>query len=482
MKDRNKKAIVIGAGPAGLTATNALIREGYHVTILERGDSVGGLSRTFAHNGCRFDVGPHHFITDIPEIEREWKQLMGKDCVQHKRFTRLYYRKKFFYYPLKPINAIAGLGLWECITCTLSYIKAQMFPIKPVKTFQDFIVNRFGSRLFSHFFKTYTEKQWGIACDKITSEWASQRIKSFSLSKAIVHAFFGCWIKKNTANEMFDAKSDIFYYPSLGAGTLWERFIALMPTKNYILHLQEEVVSIEHNDKRLCAIMAHEVSSNKRSYAKHLYTYQADSFFSTMPLRSLVLSLDPHAPDHVIAAARKLVYRGLLTVNLIIDKQAVCPDHWLYIHDKDVRLARINNINNFSINMVDMPEHTALTLEYPSFTDEVLWTTPDDVVIKQAKDDLEKIGIVPASLVCDGMVLRFPEAYPVYDEYYKQNLGCVLDYLARFENLFLMGRNGLHSYINMDAAMVSARQAVISAMNQKSKHQKISKEHEIQMV
>jgi len=465
----SKKALVIGAGPAGLTAADALTKEGYYVTLLERDKVVGGLSKTLDYKGCRFDIGPHHFITNHPEIEREWKHLMGNDCLERKRFTRLYYRKKFFYYPLRPLNAIFGLGLWECITCTLSYFKAQLFPIKPVVTFRDFIVNRFGIRLFSHFFKTYTEKQWGISCDSITSEWASQRIKSFSLSKAIVQAFFARWVKKNTANEMFDAKSDIFYYPALGAGTLWDRFITQIPKKRLHLRLQEEVVSIEHDGNRLRAVMTHEVSSSKTStsaYAQHLHTYPADSFFSTMPLRNLVLALDPCAPEAIIAAARRLVYRDLITVNLIIQKQALSPDHWLYIHDKDVRLARINNINNFSIKMVDAPDHTALTLEYPAFTGDALWASSDDVLIKHAKNDLEKIGIVPGKLVLDGMVLRSPEAYPVYDQQYKQNLTCVLDYLAHFENLFLMGRNGLHTYINMDVAMISARQAVNRAVAQ----------------
>lgn len=476
MREGKFKAIVIGAGPAGLTAADGLGKKKYQVTVLERDSVIGGLSKTLAYKGCRFDIGPHHFITNHADIEREWKCLMGDDCRERSRFTRLYYRKKFFYYPLKPINAIMGLGFFECILSTLSYIRVRIFPIKKVVTFQDFIVNRFGFRLFSHFFKTYTEKLWGIPCNKISSEWASQRIKSFSLSKAIKYAFFGHWLKKNTVNELFDAQSDIFYYPVLGAGTLWDRFAQQIYKNDVAVRLQEEVISIEHDGKRLHAVMTHEVTSCTKSCAKHLHTYPADCFFSTMPLRNLVLSLDPHAPVEVIAAARKLVYRGLITVNLIINKSDLCPDHWLYIHDKDVRLVRVDNMNNFSIKMADTPEHTALTLEYFSFTNEAFWFESDKALIVRAKSDLEKIGLMPASLVLDGMVIRIPDAYPVYDEHYARHLECVLDYLERFENLFLMGRNGLHKYINMDAAMLSARQAVNNAMIKKTMF-RVSKEH-----
>lgn len=480
MKERSSRALVIGAGPAGLTAADELIKTGYHVTVLEREAVVGGLSRTFEHKGYRFDIGPHHFITDHPEIEKEWKQLMGDGCCERKRFTRLYYRKKFFYYPLRPVNAITGLGFLECVASTLSYIRAQLFPIKPVKTFQDFIVNRFGYRLFTHFFKTYTEKLWGIECDKISSQWASQRIKGFSLFKAIKHAFFGRWLSKNTANELFDAKSDIFYYPVLGAGTLWDRFAHQIAGDNLALRLQEEVVRIEHDGNRVSAVITRHGDLNVTSGAHNLHAHAADNFFSSMSLRSLVLSLDPQAPADVITAAHKLVYRGLINVNLIVNKQDLCPDHWLYIHDKDVRLVRVDNMNNFSLRMVDNPRHAALTLEYFSFTDEAFWTESDEDLIIRAKTDLEKIGLVAASLVLDGMVVRAPDAYPIYDEYYAQNLQCVLDYLARFENLFLMGRNGLHKYINMDAAMLSARQAVSRAMVQEAMC-RVNKEHVITM-
>lgn len=460
MVKEHVKALVIGAGPAGLTAGSLLRSKGVSVTILERDAVVGGLSKTVDYKKCRFDIGPHHFITHVPEIEAEWKRLMGKDRLEHKRFTRLFYRKKFFYYPLRPINVITGLGLWECIACTASYIKAQLFPIKPVKTFHDFIVNRFGYRLFSHFFKTYTEKLWGIPCQMISADWAKQRIKSFSLLKAIIHAFFGKLLKQQGSHELFDAKTDIFYYPAYGAGTLWEHCAQELSHHEGEIIFNRNVIGIEHDGKRIKAIITRDHRYIMHGGVEHLQAHIADVFFSTMSLSSLVLALDPCAPEHVASAARKLVYRGLITVNLIIAKQDICLDHWLYIHDKDVRLVRVDNMNNFSPHLVNRPEHTALTLEYFSFTHENFWLQSDEALFEMAKHDIQKIGLAQSTSVLDGMVVRVPEAYPVYDQDYASNMRTVLDYLNSFENLFLMGRNGLHKYINMDAAMLSAYDAV----------------------
>jgi len=464
VSDVNKKKIVIvGAGPAGLTAGIELLKtNNYAVTIIEKDTVVGGLAKTTEYKGCRFDIGPHHFVTESEKIEAWWKDLMQGDFIKLKRYTRIYYNKHFFHYPLDPINVIRGLNIFECARSVLSYIWYRIFPIKEIKSFQDWVTNKFGYRLFSIFFKTYTEKVWGISCDKISADWSAQRIKGFSLSKAIFYAFFGRWFKKNAPRTINDA----FYYPSRGSGTLWEKAAQVITTdKDSEIYLSEDVVSIEHDGEhtgehdgnKITAIITKKTGAQHASQA--LKTYNADYYFSTMPLRTLILSLDPVAPDPVIEAAKALRYRGLITVNLIINKTHICPDHWLYIHEKEVRMGRIGNMNNFSLKMVDDPSHTALSLEYFTFVDEPFWFKSDYELIELGKKELERIGLVKAAAVLDGMVMRTPEAYPIYDERYKEYLGVVLSYLSGFSNLFLMGRNGLHRYNNMDIAMLSAMEA-----------------------
>ncbi len=463
MKNAKKKAFIIGAGPAGLTAGMELLKAGnFAVTVIEKERVVGGLARTTEYKNCRYDIGPHHFITESEKVLAWWNEIMAGDFHQHKRYTRIYYKKHFFHYPLEPMNVVRGLSIMECVKSVLSYVWIRIFPIKEVRSFQDWVTNKFGRRLFSIFFKTYTEKVWGIECNKISADWSAQRIKGFSLSKAIFYAFFGGWFKKNKPRTI----NDVFYYPSRGAGTLWERAAEkIMQNDNAMLHLNTGVVSLEHDGKKIVAVSTAQQGSEQG--ARQITRHEADYFFSTMPLRSLILSLTPAAPAHVIKAAQSLCYRGLITVNLIIQKTHVCPDHWLYIHEKDVRMGRIGNMNNFSPLMVDdAGKHTALSLEYFTFVDEPFWFKSDYELVELGKKELEKIGLVKAAAVVDGMVMRTPEAYPVYDEHYKEYLSVVLNYLATFPNLQLMGRNGLHRYNNMDIAMLSAMASVDKVLEQ----------------
>lgn len=456
MSSKKNKALIIGAGPAGLTAGIELLKTGnFEATVLERDNVIGGLARTTEYRGCRYDIGPHHFITSSEKIETWWKDLMQGDFLEHKRFTRIYYNNHFFNYPLEPINVLEGLSLWECLRCMVSYIRYRLFPIKKVRSFQDWVTNKFGYHLFSIFFKTYTEKVWGIECSQISSDWAAQRISGFSLSKAIFFAFFGRFYKKNKPRTI----RDDFYYPSKGAGTLWEKAANwLQSFEGGSVHLNQDVVSLEHDGKKIVAVHAQDKRST--SGVQTLARYDADYFFSTMPLRTLIKSLDPLPPDIIINAANSLQYRGLITVNLIVNKTAICPDHWLYVHEKKVKMGRIGNMNNFSMGMVDHPGHTALSLEYFAFVGEAFWLKTEQELVEIAKLELEKIGLLKADEVLDGMVMKTAEAYPLYDEHYKEHLSTVLNYLGTFSNLELMGRNGLHRYNNMDIAMLSAISAV----------------------
>ena len=449
MDIQKKHALVIGAGPAGLTAAVELLKSGKaDVTLLERDGVIGGLARTNEYKGYRYDIGPHHFITHSDEVMKWWMAIMADDFHPHKRYTRILYKHHFFNYPLDPINVITGLSLLECIKCVFSYIKARFFPIKNPKTFQDWITNKFGHRLFSIFFKTYTEKVWGIPCEKISSDWAAQRIKSFSLSSAIFYAFFGRWFKKNVPRTL----QDTFFYPSLGAGAFWERVADCLKPLGGKIHLDHGVDTIEHKNKKITAVVTNNAGKEKR--------FEADEFFSTMPLQAFIQALRPLPATTIISAANALRYRGLITVNLIINKATVIPDHWLYVHEKSVRMGRIGNMNNFSLKMVADVNTTGLSLEYFAFIEEPFWQTSDDELIKLGAAELEMLGIVKASDVIDGMVVKTTEAYPVYDEHYQTHLATVLDYLKQFSNLHLMGRNGMHRYNNMDIAMLSAMDAV----------------------
>jgi protoporphyrinogen oxidase len=453
---RKKHVVIIGAGPAGLTAGLELSRTGkYKVTLIEKEKHVGGLSRTTEYKGYLFDIGPHHFITESKVVEHWWKGIMGDDFAQLKRFTRIYYKKKFFYYPLQPINALKGLNFYESVRCVISYLWAKIFPIKQVKSFQDFVTNRFGYRLFSIFFKTYSEKLWGISCKEISADWAAERIRSFSLGQAIFFAFFGKMFKKNTPRTI----RDNFYYPSRGAGSLWARVsdcIKSIPENSVLC--DNHVVTIEHKDNKITSVCTKK-SSVFGGVAK-LIKYSGDYFFSTMTLRDFVLALDPVAPEDVIASAKSLRCRALITVNLCVNKKDICPDHWLYMHEPGVKHIRIGNMNNFSISMVDSPEHTALSLEYFLFSSDSMWKMSDKELIELGKIELEQVGLARADQVLDGMVIKTSDAYPIYEGNYKEYLKTVLDYLGNFKNLQLIGRNGRHQYNNMDVAMLSAFDAV----------------------
>ncbi len=402
-----RQAIIIGAGPAGLTAGIELLKsEKFDVHMLEREHVPGGLARTTTFKGYKFDIGPHHFITDAPHIEKWWKEVMGKEFIELKRFTRIYYNKHFFNYPLEPLNVLRGLSVLECVRCVLSYARARMFPIRKVLSFQDWVTNKFGRRLFSIFFKTYTEKVWGIPCHKISADWASQRIKGFSLASALYNAFFGRFSKKDKPRTL----RDTFYYPTKGAGMLWNRVATqICARKGGQIALNEQVVSLEHDGKKIFSASTAQRGEG-RSMARKLTSYTGDEFLSTMPLKQLVLSLDPLPAGDIIEAAQSLGYRGLITVNLVVDRKNIFDDHWLYVHEKEVQMGRIGNMNNFSPAMVADQNHTALSLEYFAFVDGDLWKKSDEELIALGKKELAGIGLVTQDEVIDGFVMRTSDA------------------------------------------------------------------------
>lgn len=444
-----KPVIIVGAGPAGLTAAADLAENNQRVVVLEKDpEYVGGIARTVVYKGCRFDIGGHRFFSKSREITDWWENRLGSDLINVRRLSRIYYHGVFFDYPLKASNALLSLGFLNSFLCALSYLKACFFPIKPEKSFTDWVTNRFGSRLFNIFFKTYTEKVWGIPCDEISADWAAQRIKGLSLFHAVWNA-----LKPGRSNSQSNSHGiktliDSFVYPRLGPGMMWEK------TRDDILKTASEV----RLDEKVIAIHTNEdavISVTTRSRNGLETNHPGSHFIVSMPLRDCVLAFDPPLPSDAIAAAKRLQYRDFLTVALVLNKTGLFPDNWIYVHDPTVKLGRIQNFNNWSKEMVPDSNLTCLGLEYFCFEGDDLWNMPDSKLIELGKTELEKLGLASAQDVLDGAVVRMEKAYPIYGPHYQKDVDLIRSHLARFKNLQPIGRAGMHKYNNQDHSMMT---------------------------
>ena len=451
---RDPSTIVIGAGPAGLTAAYTLVRRGSPVVVLEKDRQVGGLARTVEYKGFRFDIGGHRFFTKVGSIQQLWRAMLGADLLVRPRLSRIYYAGKFFDYPVRAANALRGLGLIEALRVLVSYLWVQLRPIRPELTFEDWVSNRFGRRLYTIFFKTYTEKVWGISCRAIGSQWAAQRIKGLSLRTAIAHMLFGHWGRHR--DQQIKTLIDQFEYPRLGPGMMWEAFRDQIEKDGGSIQMGVSVRRLIRDTDRIVAV---EIERDGRTER-----VPVGAVLSTMPLRQLVMGLEPAAPPEVQAAATRLKYRDFLTVALIVDQADVFPDNWIYVHDPRVKVGRVQNFKNWSPDMVPEPRWTCLGLEYFCFEGDGLWNMPDRELVALARRELTLIGLVDAAKVVDGTVVRMPKAYPIYDEGYTEALDIVQRYLSTLANLRPAGRNGLHKYNNQDHSMVTAVLAVRSLL------------------
>lgn len=436
--------LIIGAGPAGLTAAYALAKRGVLPVVLEKDQQVGGIARTETYKRYRFDIGGHRFFTKVPEVDALWREILGADFVKVPRLSRIYYDGRFYNYPLEPINALSNLGLWESFRILLSYLKWRLFPHPVEETFEQWVMNRFGGRLYTRFFKTYTEKVWGIPCHKIQADWAAQRIKGLDLKQAILNAFLGVGEAKTLIKE--------FDYPRLGPGQMWERCAQLVTQLGGTLHLGADVIRLHHEAGRVRSVVAHVAGRSQEFIATH--------FLNTMPLATLIARLDPPPPPAILEAARQLRYRDFLIVCLILNRDRLFPDNWIYIHSPDVKVGRIQNFKNWSTAMVPEPTKTSLGLEYFCNAGDALWEMTDAELVELGRRELEQLGLARASEVEDGTVIRQRKAYPVYDGTYRKNLAILRDYLTGFPNLLTLGRNGLHRYNNQDHSMLCALLAV----------------------
>lgn len=449
----SKTVAVLGAGPAGLTAAYELLRNGnaaFRPIVYEMGDRVGGISRTEVVNGYRFDIGGHRFFTKVPEVEQLWDEVLGEDFITVPRLSRIFYRGRFFQYPLKISNALYNLGAIESLRVMLSYLRWQLFPSKREATFEEWVVNRFGRRLYTHFFETYTEKVWGIPASEIRADWAAQRIKNLTLFKAIWHAISGA----NSTVSLIEK----FRYPRLGPGMMWEKTAELVKGRGGAVHLGHEVVRINRTGRRVTSV---DVRASGRNETQRV---DAECFINSLALRDAVLMFDPPPPPDVVAAAKELRYRDFLIVTLVLDRPDPFPDNWIYIHSPDVKVGRIQNFRAWSSDMVPDPETASIGMEYFCQNGDGLWTSDDLELQALAAGELEKIGLARAGDVVGSAVIRQPKAYPVYDQYYKAALETIQSWLAQLDNFQTIGRNGLHRYNNQDHSMLTALYAVDNLM------------------
>ena len=447
MSSDSDRCVIIGAGPAGLTAAWELAKGGRRAVVLEADDIVGGIARTSAYKGYRFDIGGHRFFTKVGMVQDLWEEMLGSELLERGRLSRIYYRSRFFDYPLKPVNALLGLGPWESLRIGLSYLKARLFPTKDERTFEQWVANRFGWRLYEIFFKSYTEKVWGIPCSQIGAEWAAQRIKNLDLLQAVKNALLGGRAK--AGGNVITTLIDRFHYPRFGPGMMWERFHERLVAAGGDVRLRTPVTRLVHDGRRVTAVEGH----GPDGAAVRL---EASHVISSMPIRELVRALHPPPPVEVVRAGEQLRYRDFLTVVLIIDEPDLFPDNWIYIHSPDVRLGRIQNFKNWSPGMVPDPSKTALGLEYFVQEGDDLWTMADADLVALGRVECARLGLVRAEAVVDGCVVRMPKAYPVYDGEYRAALDTIRAWLASLGNLQLVGRNGQHRYNNQDHSMVTA--------------------------
>ena len=450
-KDGAVDVAIIGAGPAGLTAAYLLGKQGLSVAVIEKDPHyVGGISRTVEHQGFRFDIGGHRFFSKSKEVVDLWNEILPDDFIERPRMSRIYYEGKFYSYPLRAFEALWNLGIWRSTLCMASFAKARMFPNKNVKSFQDWTVNAFGYKLFSIFFKTYTEKVWGMPCDEMSADWAAQRIKGLSLWGAVVDGLKRSLGLNKRPNDGMQAKTllESFRYPRLGPGMMWERARDLVRERGNSVLMGHALKQLSHNEAtdRWTVTATHD-GAEVRINARHV--------ISSAPMRELASRL--HPLPQTLPEAADLKYRDFLTVALMIRSEELFPDNWIYIHDPRVKVGRVQNFRSWSPEMVPDPGIACVGLEYFCFEGDGLWSASDADLVTLAAKEMATLGLCREDQVEGGVVVRQEKAYPVYDDAYAANVEAMRQEIeARWPTLHCVGRNGMHRYNNQDHAMMTA--------------------------
>jgi len=442
----NPNVVIIGAGPAGLTAAYELVtRYGITSTILESDSVVGGISRTVERDGWRFDIGGHRFFTKVKEVEAFWHEILDdEDFMLRPRMSRIFYDGKYYDYPLKASNALKNLGIVEAFLCVMSYVWARIRPPKDQSTLEGWIVARFGWRLYKHFFKTYNEKLWGVPVNKLPADFAAQRIKNLSLSNAVMNAL----LPKRNQKDITSLIEE-FQYPKYGPGMMWERCTEKVVAKGCTVEMQTRVVGIRHEGGKAVAVVAQKRDGTRTEYP-------CDHVISSMPISQLLKAFEPPASAVATKAADDLRYRDFITVALVVPEKYSFPDNWIYVHAQSVQVGRIQNFGSWSPYLIK-EGRTCLGLEFFVFEGDSTWTKPDEELIAQGTRELGILNLVDPSKVEAGYVVRMPKAYPFYDEHYKANVAKIVDWLRECApNVHPVGRNGMHRYNNQDHSMYTA--------------------------
>ena len=451
----DRRIVIIGAGPAGLTAAYVLNKRGVQSTVLESDTVVGGISRTATADGWRFDIGGHRFFTKVQRVEDLWFEILGpENFLERPRLSRIYYRGKFYDYPLSATNALKNLGPIEAMRCVGSYLWVRVRPPKDTSTLEGFVVSRFGWRLYRHFFKTQSEKVWGVPCTEIQADWGAQRIKNLSLFRAVWEALKPKRVRAKAAkSKQVTSLIESFNYPKYGPGMMWERCAELVTSQGTNVVFDARVTKIEHSGGKATAVTAVTAGAPTR--------YECTDVISSMPIGALVRAMDPPPREDVIAAADALRYRDFITVALVVPESVGFPDNWIYINDKSVEVGRIQNFGQWSPYMVK-DGRTCLGLEFFVSEGDHMWTKDDADLIEQGKRELHEIGLLDnPSVVEDGFVVRMPKAYPMYDAAYKDNVQRLAQWIAEYTpNVHPVGRNGMHRYNNQDHSMLTAMLSV----------------------
>ena len=457
MQNIKTDILIIGAGPAGLTAGFKLINKRKFIILEKNPSYVGGISRTEKYKNFKFDIGGHRFFSKSKEINQLWDQMLPKDIILRKRSSRILFKNKFYSYPLKPIEALLNLGFFESFMVVLSYIKAKLIKNKNIKTYQDWVVDKFGQRLFKNFFETYTEKVWGMKCSEISSDWAAQRIKGLDLKKLIINSLFKIKSKKikTLVNE--------FKYPRKGPGMLWESVRDKIIENNNEIFMNAYAYEYKYlEDMRIWKI--------KCKINNEDFEIICNRIINSAPLKEVVHNINPCLKTK--KEADLLSYRDFITVAVILDYKLNIEDNWIYLHDPEIKAGRLQNFASWSPEMIDQNKDCACVgLEYFCNKGYGLWSSSDKEIMEVAKNDLKKISIIDTSKISDFKIVRQEKAYPVYDENYKNAVLKIVEELnLKYKSMHMVGRNGMHKYNNQDHAMMSSILTVDNILNNNFKN------------
>lgn len=442
------KIAVIGAGPAGMTAAYELAKNNIEVEVFEAGPSVGGMAKTIDLWNQKVDIGPHRFFSNDTRINELWLEVAGNDYEMVDRLTRIYYNKKFFHYPIKAMDALKNLGIGEAVNCVWHYGLEQLSPTKNISTFEGWVTNRFGKRLYQIFFKTYTEKLWGIPCDVLDADFAAQRIKKFSLGEAMKTALFGNSGKHKTL-------VDQFAYPHGGTGIIYDRMAKFVESKGYKVSLSSPVQRVITKEGKACGI---ELENGIVKDFDHVIT--------SMPFTQMVQRL-PDVPQNIKEAASKLKFRNTIIVYLNVQAKDLFPDNWLYVHSNDLQMGRLTNFRNWVPQINGKEQSTICALEYWCYDEDEFWSMDNEKLIALGKDELRKTGLIGSAQISAGFVYRIPKCYPVYSTGYKEILVPIEQYLSGIKNLHVIGRYGAFKYNNQDHSILMGRLAVENILQNK---------------